>query len=116
MFYHITGLCPRTDIDLGRCGFSIQLWPAWRDAVKASGLAQDKINTVILNCHRAWLDGCGFGAMFDPDEDPMAVWEEKHLHKKRKLGPNAHPLYSAHDIRVSWGEWGPDHITIPGNA
>lgn len=116
MMYHITSLCPRTDISLGRCGFSIMLYPDWRDAVKASVLTQADINCAIKNLHRAWLDGCGFNQMYDPDSDPMADWQAKHLGKVRKLGPNARHLYGPHDIRVDWGEWGPEHITVPGNA
>ncbi len=54
--------------------------------------------------------------MFDPEESPMDKWENKHLGKARKLGPNAVPLYGEHEIRVSWGTWGIEHITVPGNA
>ncbi len=114
--YHITRLCPRTDIDMGRCGFSINLYPAWRQAVEDSKLTQHHIDTAIKNYHRAWLDGCGYDAIFDPDKDPLAEWEERNLGKKSKPGPNARPLYDIHSIRVAWGEWGPEHITVPGNA
>ena len=49
--------------------------------------------------------------MFDPDNcgcmaDPEA-----------KLGPRAHPLYEPNiALRISWGEWGLEHITVPGDA
>jgi hypothetical protein len=25
-------------------------------------------------------------------------------------------LWTDRDIRVEWGEWGPEHISVPGNA
>jgi hypothetical protein len=116
MMYHLRGICPRTDQSLGRCGFSILLYPAWRAAVEKSGLTQQIVSGVIQTYHRYWLDGCGYNAMFDPDQSPMAKWEERNLGKTPKLGPNARPLYGPHEIRVAWGEWGPEHISVPGNA
>lgn len=113
--YHIDGLCPRPE--MGGCGFTIQLWPEFRVAVAKSGITQKMANTAITNLHRQWLDGCGYSAIYDPDDDPMEAWKLKHgLIDKRKFGPNARPFYDAHSIRVSWGEWGPEHITVPGNA
>ncbi len=114
--YHIENLCPRTDINMGRCGFCVRLYPGFKAAVAKSGLDQQKVNTVIHDMHRVWLDGCGYVMMYDPDADPRAEWEEKHTGKKAKLGPRAHKLYGEHEIRVSWGEWGPEHITVPGDA
>lgn len=114
--YHIKGLCPRTDIDMGRCGFGIDLHPLWKESVALSGLTQALVNTGISNMCRAWLDGCGYNAIFDPDRSAMDDWEAKKLGKNIKYGPNARPLYDVHSIRVQWGEWGPEHITVPGNA
>lgn len=101
---------------MSRCGFTIELFSEWRDAVTKSGLSQSNIDRAIAVQHRQWLDGCGFDAMFDPDEDPVERWKEKKLGTPRKLGKNARKLYGAHEIRVQWGEWGPEHITVPGNA
>jgi hypothetical protein len=111
MMYHIFGLCPRTDISLGRCGFGIKLYPAWRNAVAASGLTQATINSAIKNLHRAWLDGCGYDKLSDPG---VSIWEEQK--PGYKPGQNARPLYDVHSIRIAWGEWGPEHISVPGNA
>lgn len=94
--YHITNICPRTDIAMGRCGFTIHLFESWREAVKVSQLDQEKVDLLIHNMHRQWLDGCGF-------------------EKTVKRGPE-YPVYSEHSIRVTWGEWGPEHITVPGDA
>lgn len=110
MMYHVFGLCPRTDIDMGRCGFGIKLYPAWREAVKAHGMTQEMISTALKNYHRQWLDGCGFDAIFDPDNSGF------NMDKSKKPGPDSRPLYDVHCIRVAWGEWGPEHITVPGNA
>lgn len=106
--YHVYGLCPRTDIDMGRCGFGIKLWPSWRDAVAEVGLTQENIQNALKSYNRQWLDGCGFGRMYDPDKRPFD--------KDERLGPNARPLYDIHSIHLTWGEWGPEHITVPGNA
>jgi hypothetical protein len=116
MMYHITGLCPRTDTDLSRCNFSIKLYPAWKEAVVKSKLNQGNIKTYIKNLHRYWLDGCGYGRKYDPDKDPLDDWKEKHLGEAARLGPNAKYLYEEHHIRILWGEWGPEHITVPGDA
>lgn len=116
MMYHITNLCPRTDISMGRCGFSIQLFPDWKKAVEKSNLNQKAINDLIEHFGRAWLDGCGYGQMYDPDQSPLDTWKQKETGQMRKLGPNARKLYQPNQIRVQWGEWGPEHITVPGDA
>lgn len=115
--YHIDGLCPRTDIDMGRAGFCIHLHPLWREAVLGCPiLNQESVNTAIKNMYRPWLDGCGYDAIFDPDRDPLDVWRNEKFGEKIKYSKNARPLYGEHSIRVQWGEWGPEHINVPGNA
>jgi hypothetical protein len=110
LFYHIQHLCPRVDRSLSGAGFSIQLYSNWKEAVAKSELNQETVNTAIKNLGRQWLDGCGFSAIFDPencgfDKDP-----------NKPPSPEAHPRYMPWSIQVSWGEWGPEHITVPGNA
>ena len=114
--YHIDGLCPRTDIAMGRCGFNIQLFPDWKKAVDKSGLTQQKINTLLDNMHRPWLDGCGYDALFDPDETPEERWKRHHGLLTANPGPNTHPLYGRTELRIQWGEWGPEHLVVPGDA
>lgn len=70
----------------GDCGFAIDLSPTWPEAVKLANLDQNKVNHAIQTMGRQWLDGCGF------------AWIDTYL------------------IRVQWGEWGPEHITVPGDA
>lgn len=95
--YLIRGLEPRTDITMGRHGFCIELSPAWKDMVAASGLSQDKVDRKIQTCGNDWLDSCGYGRHSDAD--------------------GTRRLYDAmHAIRIQWGEWGPEHISVPGNA
>ncbi len=37
--------------------------------------------------------------------------------KKKPPGPKAYHAYKPNmALRVNWGEWGPEHITVPGNA
>jgi len=115
MFYHIQGLCPRPK-EVSGCGFCVSLWLAFKEAVARSDLTQDMVNTGISNLHREWLDGCGYDGMFDPDEDPLERWKTDRGLQEKKYGPRAHHLYDVHSIRVQWGEWGPEHITVPGNA
>lgn len=98
MNYQITSLCPRSDLALGGWGFGIKLFPEFRKAVEVSKLTQDKACKAIENMGRFWLDDCGFNAIFDYDG------EKTHLYK-----PNQ-------ELRVTWGEWGLEHITVPGNA
>jgi len=64
MLYHIQGICPRTDIQLGRCGFSIQLHPSWEILVAKSEITQDTVNQLINLMGRSWLDGCGFDRLY----------------------------------------------------
>jgi hypothetical protein len=108
MLYQIKTSGPRTDMH--SCPIQIDLWPEWRDAVAESALTQDKVNKWILNMHRSILDGHGYDDMFDPDDHD---WDAL---KKKNPGPNARPLYDQHAIRIRWGEWGPEHITVPGDA
>jgi len=47
MYYDIDGLCPRTDITMGRHGFCIRLYPQWRELVASRGLSQDKVDAAV---------------------------------------------------------------------
>src|ERR1044071_3347567 len=97
--------------DNGGWSLGIRLWPSWRNAVAKSIITQEGVNNVIDNMGRAWLDACGYDRIFDPDNcgfdaDP-----------KRPPGPSARHMYRPNiDLRVTWGEWGPEHITVPGDA
>ncbi len=109
--YAIQHLCHRTDISMGAHGFAIDLHPSTCDAVKASGLDQQKIEVWLERMGRTWLDAAGFDAIFDPDN--CGAWADK----AQPPGPEAHPMYRPNfDLGVSWGEWGPEHISVPGNA
>ena len=108
MYYSIIGLCPSPDNDMGGHGFSIKLYPEWKNLVANSKLTQENVDGGIENMGREWLDACGFGAVYDPDQD---CWQ------KQPPGPNAYELYRpGQDLRIRWGEWGSEHITVPGNA
>lgn len=91
MFYSIDGLCPNREIGMGGYGFNIKLWPAFKEAVAFSGLTQDRVDGAINSLGKEWLVCCG--------------WDS--------LAKGYRPTSA---IRVSWGEWGPEHITVPGNA
>jgi hypothetical protein len=109
--YLIRGLCPRTDIDMGRHAFTIELPREWPALVEASEITQERVSEVVEREGADWLDACGYTEMYDPDNYGF----EKD--KNKPPGPNAKRLYDPHtSIRVSWGAWGPEHITVPGNA
>ena len=110
MYYDLVGLCPRTDIDMGRHEFIVKLYPEWKELVAASEIDADKAAMVVKNMGRAWLDACGYSQIFDIDNCGLAA------DPKRPPGPNARPLYGVESIRLSWGEWGIEHLDVPGNA
>ena len=119
--YLIRGLCPRTDISMGAHGFAIELGREWPKLVAASGLTATMVNHKIEREGDAWLDACGYGGMYDPDAvfDPMTALDELDGGSpvKKKLGPRARRSYEARtSIRVQWGAWGLEHISVPGNA
>jgi hypothetical protein len=102
VYYSIAGLAPRTDIDMGRHGFQINLHPRFKDLVKASNLGPEQIHNCLMNLGNQWLDDCGYGRRYERGEEP---------------GDGLDRVYEARSsIRVSWGEWGPEHISVPGNA
>jgi hypothetical protein len=108
MLYKIQMIAP---LDEGRgCPIQVDLWPEWKEAVARSAITQQGVNHAVKMMHRTWLDGCGWSRMFDPDNCGF------DRDKDKPLGPNAYKAYGEHAIRVSWGEWGPEHITVPGDA
>lgn len=109
--YHISGLCHRTDIDMGVHGFCIHLSQEWKAAVATSKLSQESVDRIILAYGRTWLDCAGFNRVFDPDN---CGWEAD---SSLPPGPNVRHIHEPRSaIRVKWGEWGPEHISVPGNA
>lgn len=77
-------------------GFTILLWPRWRDLVAKSGINQKEAERVIKDFGRRWLDACGYDAM---------------------IGATTRPLYEPGEaLHAQWGEWGLEHITVPGNG
>lgn len=108
--YAIRQLCPRTDITMGAHAFSIDLSPAWVEAVAASGMTQEFVDRHIALMGNDWLSVCGWNSYYDPDNS--GVWADRDL----PPGPRAVRSPDYRSIRVNWGEWGPEHITVPGNA
>lgn len=88
--YVIAGTVPRTDIPIGRYCLSIYLHPELPDIVKASGLTQEDIDHKIEQQGREWLKAYRFNTENLP--------------------------FARSAIRLTWGEWGIEHLTVPGNA
>lgn len=86
--YKIQGWFPTVG-QMGGCGFNIILTPKWKEAVSKSILNQDKIDCLINNIGEQLLEG----------------------HGRRKSFTNIRC-----DLRIKWGEWGVEHITVPGDA
>ncbi len=107
--YSIDGLCPSGN-PLGGYGFSIHLSREFRDAVSVSEITQDGVDSVIKTYGVEWLQKCGLGGYFDP--------ENCGFNAKRPAIPSerTRPSFAGTGLRVAWGEWGPEHITVPGNA
>ena len=106
--YSIDGLCPTGG--MGGYGFSVHLSPEFQRSVSSSEINQEKADHVIKSYGEAWLHHCGWTNFFDPEtcgfeSDDRIVPSE---------GTRPSPSYR--EIRVSWGDWGPEHISVPGNA
>lgn len=98
--------------EMSGCGFNIRLFPAWKDAIASRGLTQELANNAIESMGRLWLDSHGYDKMYDPD---ASGWDQER--KGYKPGPNARKMYEPRTaLRMKWGEWGPEHLTVPGNA
>jgi len=109
MFYSIYGLQPIRQ--LGGYGFCIRLWPEFKVAVANYNRTEAQIHTAVERLGRGWLDCCGYDKMFDPDNCGFDA------DKKAKLGPRTRRMYEPNrDLRVSWGNWGIEHISVPGDA
>lgn len=112
--YAIRGFCHDTDpsrMGLSAHSFCVDLMPAFRDAVASCGINQKQIDAMIARCGREWLDASGYSGIYDPDNSGCDYDDTK------PPGPDARPRYEPRTaIRVKWGEWGPEHITVPGNA
>jgi len=109
--YAIRSFLHRNDLTMSAHGFCVDLHPRVKDAVLKSNITQESIERMLNNVGQFWLDGCGWGAMFDPENCGFDA------DKDAEPGPKARKMYQPNqDLRVTWGEWGPEHITVPGNA
>lgn len=73
-------------IGMNGSAFTVALFPEWKSYVQKSKVTQEDIDRVIAECNPAWQEGVGM----DPEVN--------------------------NPIRITWGEWGPEHISVPGNA
>lgn len=74
---------------MGAHDFSVDLHPDYKLAVDRSGLTGGRVDAMVQEQGRAWLDCAGFST--------------------ERVAPGS-------DLRVGWGRWGPEHITVPGNS
>ena len=81
MNYQIIGLCPRSDLSLGRWGFCIKLYPDFKVAVLESAINQEQACNAVERMGRLWLDGCGYDNIFEYDD------KKKPLYKPNQEDP-----------------------------
>lgn len=96
MLYHIVNFWPQEG--MSGSGFGIKLYPKWREAVAKSGRTQVNMDTMISKIGNSWLDGYGYTEPFVHEGETTRLYEARQC------------------IRVRWGEWGPEHISVPGDA
>jgi hypothetical protein len=84
--YLIRHIAHRRDMTMGGHGFTIELSPAFRDAVRDSRITQKDVDDRIKRSEERWCE----------------------LAEMRFSG-----VIGTH---VRWWEWGPEHITVPGSA
>lgn len=94
---------------MGGYGFHIHLSPQFKEAVAASELTQELVDQAIKTFEPEWLVKTGFNAYFDPEN--CGAWA-----KRPAIPSDRTQLMHAGSVRVTWGEWGPEHICVPGNA
>lgn len=105
--YSIDGLCPSGG--MGGCGFHIHLSPEFRDAVAKSGLGQKEVDRVLDAYGVEWSSKCGLLQRLDSGR----MYIDRHAESGAIPSKDARAI---HGISVRWGEWGPEHISVPGNA
>ena len=97
--------------------FCIDLLPPWKRLVEIANITQDQVDLVIDDYHRGWLDSCGFnqrmGDVYDLFVEQGFCLDDPVDKSKEDTRPHVYDKYA---ISVTWGEWGPEHITVPGNA
>ena len=84
--YKIKGWCPNRENQMGGSAFSIVLTPKWKEAVQKSGITQDKVDNLLKS------EVC------------------KTYLRQHRFGDRIS------EVRINWGEWGIENITVPGNA
>lgn len=86
--YRIKGWFPNGN--MGGAGFYIILTQKWKEAVTKSDIDQKAVDNLIQSIGNDILQAHGYKSV------------EQHL--------------LSCSLRVIWGEWGPEHIIVPGNA
>ncbi len=107
--YLIDNLCPNGS-PLGGYGFHIHISPQYPDAVKASGYTQEHADRAVKVFGLEWLQKCGFNRYYDPENNGF------HAVKNAIPSERTKPSHDGTGLRIRWGEWGIEHITVPGNA
>lgn len=69
-------------------GFSVVLFHRWKEMVKKYGLTQEMVDNSKMKMAEYWLSGNGYDTK----------------------------LFEHTDIRITVGEWGVEHLSVPGNA
>jgi len=99
--YHVNYWHPRKGLD--KAGFSIQLWPAWKRELA-------KVDFLNAKAAETYIERFGPEIIEHYFSYIYKLWEEeKYTKEERKFKAKC-------ELMIRWGEWGPEHITVPGNA
>jgi hypothetical protein len=85
--YKIKGWMPNRQNQMGGSGFSIVLTQKWREAVEKAGLTQANADKFLSS-------------------DVLKELLKQHGFSAERTG----------EVRIHWGAWGIEHISVPGNA
>lgn len=105
MLYHIQWAPRRA---MGGCGFNILLWPAWKDEIAALKLDQQAVDRWRARIGAQLLEEHGF-------RFATQSYRERVTPEMLRDEPERAALL-LHDLRIQWGPWGFENITVPGNA
>ncbi len=117
--YEIVHGIPRLGGDCG-FGFQIRVWPRWKEVVRGRTPSRDHQQNWLETVGNDLLDACGYGAPFNLHQDLCKEWlglESEPTHDNDGPAP-VERLYDASRgaIVLSWGDWGLEHISVPGNG
>jgi len=93
-------------------GFMVYLFSDWKRAVSLSGITQETINDFILHSGLIQL------ILHFPHVGKDWPWYKGNKLAKpiESFSAEEKLLVITKDLDITWGEWGPERISVPGNG